>query len=50
MSAEIIECQWLPKDDDDAIEKYIRDGWDIRIQDDIHHGYHAVLAVRRVEE
>ena len=45
MTAEITWCQWLPKDDDEAIEKYIADGWDIRIVDS-HHGHYSVLAVK----
>ena len=45
MTAEITWCQWLPKDDDEAIEKYINDGWDIRVVDS-HHGNYSVLAVK----
>ena len=45
MTAEITWCQWLLKDDDEAIEKYIADGWDIRVVDS-HHGHYSVLAVK----
>jgi len=41
----VIWCKWLPKDDDEAIEEYTRNGWEIMIVDG-HHGNFSVLATR----
>ena len=48
MTADITWCQWLPKDDDEVIEKYVNDGWEIRIVGG-YHGMFSVLAVKKEE-
>lgn len=46
---DITRVQWLPKDDDAAIEAYIRDGWEIEIID-AYAGNFSVLAVKKEED
>ena len=48
MTTDITWCQWLPKDDDEVIEKYVNDGWEIRIVGG-YHGMFSVLAVKKEE-
>jgi hypothetical protein len=47
--SDVTLCQWLPKDDDEAIEQYMRDGWEIEIIDS-YAGNFSVLATKREDD
>jgi len=42
-------AKWLPKDDDEAIEQHIKDGWEVKVVDS-YHGNFSVLATKKGEE